>query len=72
MGGFRRLLRRLTESDETRLESEIQAGVDAYVDPWQEAEQAVHPAQFAGLLTAAAGTRIPHDSFTGPGSPSPS
>jgi nitrite reductase (NADH) large subunit len=34
-----------------RLDAEIQAAVDAYVDPWaREAEQPVHPAQFAGEL----------------------
>jgi nitrite reductase (NADH) large subunit len=36
-----------TEGIAKRLDAEIQAAVDAYVDPWQEAEQPVHPAQFA-------------------------
>lgn len=32
------------------LDIEIQKAVDAYVDPWMEAEQPYHPSQFAGDL----------------------
>lgn len=33
-----------------KLDEDIQAAVDAYVDPWQEASQPVHPAQFTQIL----------------------
>jgi len=33
-----------------RLDRDIQSAVDAYVDPWQEANDPVHPAQFSGSL----------------------
>jgi nitrite reductase (NADH) large subunit len=33
-----------------RLDADIQAAVDAYVDPWQEAVEPVHPSQFADTL----------------------
>jgi nitrite reductase (NADH) large subunit len=50
-------LRRLLVDDEEgmgeRLEREMQAAVDAYRDPWQEAAAPVHPAQFVNLLNAA-------------------
>lgn len=36
-----------------RLDAEIQAAVDAYVDPWQEAVTPVHPAQFVSQFEAA-------------------
>jgi nitrite reductase (NADH) large subunit len=42
-----------------RLDADIQAAVDAYVDPWQEAVEPVHPSQFADTLEpvgAAAGS----------------
>jgi len=32
------------------LDAAIQNAVDAYVDPWQEAEEPVHPSQFADVL----------------------
>lgn len=38
------------EGDATRLDGAIQAAIDAYVDPWTEAEEPVHPSQFASLL----------------------
>jgi nitrite reductase (NADH) large subunit len=31
-----------------RLDEDIQIALDAYVDPWEEATEPVHPAQFAG------------------------
>jgi nitrite reductase (NADH) large subunit len=37
-----------------QLDASIQAAVDAYVDPWQEAASPVHPAQFSTVLTTAA------------------
>jgi nitrite reductase (NADH) large subunit len=33
-----------------QLDADIEAAVDAYVDPWQEAVDPVHPSQFANLL----------------------
>jgi nitrite reductase (NADH) large subunit len=53
--GIVRLKRLLIEDDESigeRLDKEIQAAVDAYVDPWQEANSPVHPAQFTTILNA--------------------
>ncbi len=38
-----------------RLDSEIQAAVDAYVDPWSEASTPVYPLQFASALAASKG-----------------
>ncbi len=36
-----------------RLEAEIQSAVDAYIDPWEEAESPVHPQQFAPSVSPA-------------------
>ncbi len=33
-----------------RLDSDVQASVDAYTDPWQEAAQPLHPSQFTSVL----------------------
>lgn len=52
---LRRLLVEDTEGDCARLDQEIQAAVDAYVDPWLEAETPVHPAQFARLVATIEG-----------------
>ncbi|MEK7216716.1 MAG: nitrite reductase large subunit NirB [Chloroflexota bacterium] len=55
--GITRLTELLVEDAEgicARLDAEIQTAVDAYVDPWQEAERPVHPTQFAGVLEPAA------------------
>jgi nitrite reductase (NADH) large subunit len=42
-----------SEGIAARLDAEIQAAVDAYVDPWsREAAEPVHPAQFARVITA--------------------
>jgi nitrite reductase (NADH) large subunit len=38
-----------------RLDREIQAAIDAYVDPWQEALRPAHPAQFVSELAAETG-----------------
>lgn len=53
--GIAKLRRVLVEDAEAigqRLDAEIQAGVDAYVDPWQEAEKPVHPSQFTSVVAA--------------------
>jgi nitrite reductase (NADH) large subunit len=42
-----------------QLDIDIQAAVDAYVDPWQEAVDPVHPSQFADTLE-------PVSAMTGP------
>jgi nitrite reductase (NADH) large subunit len=47
---LRRLLVEDAEGEVARLDAEVQAAVDAYVDPWQEAGQPVHPAQFSTAL----------------------
>jgi nitrite reductase (NADH) large subunit len=51
--GIEKLKRLLVDDAEGicgQLETEIQAAVDAYVDPWMEAESPVHPAQFLSVL----------------------
>ncbi len=51
--GIERLRRLLVDDEEgicERLDEEIQAAVDAYVDPWREAAHPVHPSQFAQVL----------------------
>ncbi|HEY8548729.1 MAG TPA: nitrite reductase large subunit NirB [Vicinamibacterales bacterium] len=54
-------VRRVVVDDEeriaARLDEEVQRAVDAYVDPWLEAERPVHPAQFASVLTPVGGRR---------------
>ena len=35
-----------------RLDAEVQAAVDAYKDPWQEAAKPVHPSQFLSLVAS--------------------
>jgi nitrite reductase (NADH) large subunit len=48
---LRRLLVDDAEGMAARLDGEIQAAVDAYVDPWaREAEDPVHPAQFVDVV----------------------
>jgi nitrite reductase (NADH) large subunit len=47
---LRRLLVDDAEGIAARLDAEIQATVDAYVDPWQEAVNPVHPTQFTTVL----------------------
>jgi nitrite reductase (NADH) large subunit len=50
-------IRRLLVDDEegicAELDTGIEAAVKAYVDPWQEAVQPVHPSQFTNTLTTA-------------------
>jgi nitrite reductase (NADH) large subunit len=43
-----------------RLDAEIQAAVDAYVDPWQEAVRPVHPSQFVNTLNIGARAQVLH------------
>jgi nitrite reductase (NADH) large subunit len=57
--GIERLRRVLVDDAEgivARLDAEMQASVDSYRDPWLEANEPVHPAQFAAppVLSAAA------------------
>jgi nitrite reductase (NADH) large subunit len=57
--GIEKLRRILIDDIEgicARLDADIQAAVDSYVDPWQEAEEPIHPSQFFNLLTIPAGT----------------
>ena len=50
-------LRRLLVADSdgicAMLDSEVQAAVDAYDDPWREADSPVHPSQFISIIGAA-------------------
>jgi nitrite reductase (NADH) large subunit len=51
--GIESLRRILVDDSEhicAQLDADISAAVDAYVDPWQEAADPVHPSQFADLL----------------------
>jgi nitrite reductase (NADH) large subunit len=43
-----------SEGIAARLDKEMQDAVDAYVDPWKEAEEPKHPTQFASLIPATA------------------
>jgi nitrite reductase (NADH) large subunit len=56
-------LRRLLVADEegicARLDADIQAAVDAYVDPWLEASAPMHPEQFSNVIEA---VRLPTQS----------
>lgn len=59
--GIEHLRRVLVEDSEgigEWLDREIQAAVDAYVDPWQEASQPATPAQFEEVLQPIGATRI--------------
>jgi nitrite reductase (NADH) large subunit len=58
--GIEKLRRVLVDDEEgicARLDAEIQAAVDAYVDPWQEAGKPVHPEQFTSLVESVAVAR---------------
>jgi nitrite reductase (NADH) large subunit len=58
-------LKRLLVADEEgicpRLDDEIQAAVDAYVDPWQEASEPVHPSQFVNIVNFATRKEREHE-----------
>jgi len=43
-----------SEGIAARLDEAMQASVDAYVDPWREAEEPAHPTQFASLIPVSA------------------
>ena len=56
--GIKHLKHVLVEDGEgicQRLDTEIQAAVDAYVDPWLEASEPVHPAQFVNIINLTSG-----------------
>ncbi|GHO58722.1 nitrite reductase large subunit NirB [Ktedonobacter robiniae] len=55
---LRQVLVEDSEGIASRLDQEIQAAVDAYVDPWQEAHQPVTPAQFAEALQPVGSTIV--------------
>ncbi len=55
---LRRILVDDSEGICARLDQDIQAAVDAYRDPWQEAIEPVHPAQFVNTLGAVTLTQI--------------
>ncbi len=53
--GIEKIKRLLIDDEERiceRLDKDIQAAVDAYVDPWLEASSPVHPAQFTTIVNA--------------------
>jgi len=58
-------LKRLLVADEegigSRLDEEIQAAVEAYVDPWQEASEPVHPSQFVNIVNLATKREIENE-----------
>jgi nitrite reductase (NADH) large subunit len=43
-----------------QLDAEIQAAVEAYVDPWQEAVAPVHPSQFVNTLNIGERAQVLH------------
>ena len=49
---LRRLLVADSEGICDRLDAEVRAAVDAYSDPWQEADAPVHPSQFVSIIGA--------------------
>ncbi len=53
-----------SEGIAARLDAEIQAAVDAFVDPWQEAVQPHHPSQFVNILPKAAHVVPPSGGMT--------
>ncbi len=52
---LKRLLVEDAEGICERLDAEVEAAVAAYVDPWHEAEEPVHPTQFIQLIAAGKG-----------------
>jgi nitrite reductase (NADH) large subunit len=44
-----------------RLDEDIQAAVDAYVDPWQEASEPLHPSQFVNIVNLATKREIENE-----------
>ena len=57
--GIEKLRRVLVEDAEgiaERLDTDLQSSVDAYIDPWKEAERPVHPTQFNTVLPIQGGS----------------
>ena len=57
--GIERLRHLIVDDEEgicERLDAAIQASVEAYRDPWKEALELVHPAQFTSVLESVNGT----------------
>jgi nitrite reductase (NADH) large subunit len=52
IGRIRAVVMEDAEGMAADLESALQVSIDAYVDPWLEADAPVHPSQFAGVLDA--------------------
>jgi nitrite reductase (NADH) large subunit len=48
--GIRAVVVEDSEGDAARLDAALEAAIEAYQDPWREAEEPVHPAQFAAVL----------------------
>ncbi|MDC0677898.1 nitrite reductase large subunit NirB [Sorangium atrum] len=56
--GIERVRRVIVDDAEgvaARLDAEVQASVDAYADPWSEADSPIHPSQFTTLLPPPSG-----------------
>jgi nitrite reductase (NADH) large subunit len=51
---LRRVLVEDVEGQASRLDAQVQSAVDAYVDPWLEAQRPTHPSQFLSELSPAA------------------
>jgi len=70
--GIERLRRLLVDDEEkicSRLDASMQDAVDAYVDPWREADAPVHPAQFKDTLAELPAGPPPDDGAATPGAP---
>jgi nitrite reductase (NADH) large subunit len=50
IGSIRSIIMDDSEGIAERLDRALQASIDAYEDPWLEAEAPVHPSQFASML----------------------
>ena len=64
--GIDKLKRILVDDSEgicQRLDASIQSAVDAYVDPWLEASEPIHPSQFTSVLNST-DTKIPLKDWT--------
>jgi nitrite reductase (NADH) large subunit len=56
---LRRVLVEDAEGIAARLDADVQAAVDAFVDPWTEADAPTHEAQFARALEPTATNVVP-------------
>jgi nitrite reductase (NADH) large subunit len=62
--GMEKIKRLLVDDEEgicARLDEDIQAAVDAYIDPWQEATEPVHPSQFVNIVNFATRREIENE-----------